>query len=296
MDHKEIVDYENLKEEMIKMGAEPQIFDMPAIRERIENGGIEDIFVNKDGTVDFNGYHMSKIDSKDGEEISLQKLNKIEKVIKDDYLEENEETLYISDAQKIIINEYGIEVKKEEKEYMGKSKEEWEKFSFDNFDNIKKPVKKQYIRKDGLILDYDVETKRYMEFYDDGSWQIDGSIESLISILSSEDGESIKDTLSSFEENARKYTEKYPNLQQYYSNKKNELLDCMDKKQKSLRFENATLKENNQKLQKMLGKTLKFAEKVRNNVVGKIFFGKSANEILGDKDKNLKLLEDGEDR
>ena len=41
---------------MIEKGADPKIFDMPAMRERIESGMIKDMSVNSDGTIDFNGY------------------------------------------------------------------------------------------------------------------------------------------------------------------------------------------------------------------------------------------------
>ena len=105
---------------------------------------------------------------------------------------------------------------------------------------------------------------------------------------------SVKDVISNFEKNAQKYTEKYPNLKEYYANKKIEILDAIDKKQERLDSENAALRTNNEKLQKMLSKSLKFAEKVRNNVIGKVFFGKSANELLGDKDNKIAMLEEGE--
>ena len=93
---------------------------------------------------------------------------------------------------------------------------------------------------------------------------------------------------------AMNHPEKYPNLKEYYANKKIEILDAIDKNQERLNSENAALKANNENLQKMLSKSLKFAEKVRNNVVGKVFFGKSANELLGDKDKKIAMLEEGE--
>ena len=85
-------------------------------------------------------------------------------------------------------------------------------------------------------------------------------------------------------------------IEKLIEKRKEELLDCIDAKYNKINDENNTLRDNNEKLQKMLKKSLGFAEKVRNSVVGKIFFGKSANEVLGDSNKDVKLLDDGEER
>ena len=271
---------------MIEKGADPKIFDMPVIRERIENGMIKDMSVNSDGTVDFNGYHMKKIKKNKGFTIERLEEGKGEvHYAMDDPIRDNGYALYKMMAEKISINEYGIEEKIKEDESI--SKNNWENATFDK---IKAPIKRQIIRKDGKIVKYDTNENEYSEKYDDGNWKIESdSIENEYS-----SNKKIKDIVLQFEANVQKYTEKYPQLKEYYSKKRNEILDDLDNKQEKLIAQNNSLKDNNSRLQKMLGKTLGFAEKVRNSVVGKIFFGKSANEILGEKTKDVAFLEDGE--
>lgn len=277
---------------MIEKGADPKIFDMPAMRERIENGMIKDMSVNSDGTIDFNGYHMER--NKEYKGITLERISEKQgevHYINNDPIGDNGHAVYSITAEKISINEYGIEEKIEIKEDKGESKDKWENVKFDE---IEAPKKRKCFRKDGMIFEYDIDKKTYSEIYDYGYWSIEGdpAFETFSIIYGN--AKSVKDVISNFEKNAQKYTEKYPNLKEYYANKKIEILDAIDKKQERLNSENAALKANNEKLQKMLSKSLKFAEKVRNNVVGKVFFGKSANELLGDKDKKIAMLEEGE--
>lgn len=53
------------------------------------------------------------------------------------------------------------------------------------------------------------------------------------------------------------------------------------------------LTQENRRQRKMLEKTLTFAQTVRNSSVGKIFFGRKAKELLGEKNKDAKQLPDG---
>lgn len=280
--------YNELINTMIEKGADPKIFDMPVIRERIENGMIKDMSVNSDGTIDFNGYHMKR--EKNNKGITIERFEEQNGEVHyamDDPIGDNGYALYKMIAEKISINEYGIEEKMEIKEDESISKNNWENTTFDK---IKAPIKIQIIRKDGKILKYDTNENEYSEKYDDGNWKIES--DPIKNEYSS--NKKIKDIVLKFEANVQKYTEKYPQLKEYYSKKRNEILDDIDNKQEKLITQNNSLKDNNSRLQKMLEKTLGFAEKVRNSVVGKIFFGKSANEILGEKTKNVAFLEDGE--
>lgn len=57
--------------------------------------------------------------------------------------------------------------------------------------------------------------------------------------------------------------------------------------------ENERLKRDNASLSKMLGKTLKFAERIRDSRIGYLFFRKDVNEVLGVENKKAKRLQDG---
>ena len=112
---------------MIEKGADPKIFDMPAMRERIENGMIKDMSVNSDGTIDFNGYHMER--NKEYKGITLERISEKQgevHYINNDPIGDNGHAVYSITAEKISINEYGIEEKIEIKEDKGGSKDKWE--------------------------------------------------------------------------------------------------------------------------------------------------------------------------
>lgn len=291
------MDFEKLKQSLIEKGADSKIFEMPAIRERLEKIVNCDIFVNSDGTIDFDGYHMERDEEKN--KFSLEKVENSQKDVHysmDDFVgDPNGYTLYKTKATKISINEYGIEDKLQVKEAEDVMKAKWENIKFDN---IESPVKYQIDRINGRLEEHDLEANRYFECLDSGSWSMDMcSNELLTSKLSDgEKKEEVRYTITNFEKNMSEYVKKYPNLEEYYEKRKEELLDCIDAKYNKINDENNTLRDNNEKLQKMLKKSLGFAEKVRNSVVGKIFFGKSANEVLGDSNKDVKLLDDGEER
>lgn len=55
------------------------------------------------------------------------------------------------------------------------------------------------------------------------------------------------------------------------------------------------LTQENEKQRKMLEKSLSFAQTVRDSRVGRLFFGKKAKEVLGEKNKNAKPLPEGRD-
>lgn len=58
-------------------------------------------------------------------------------------------------------------------------------------------------------------------------------------------------------------------------------------------IEKEKLKKDNDSLRKMLDRTLKFAEKIKDSRIGYWFFRKDINEVLGVKNKEAKRLEDG---
>ena len=55
-----ISNYNKFRNEMIEKGADSKIFQMPAVKERLTHNSIENVFVNPDGTIDFDGVHMKK--------------------------------------------------------------------------------------------------------------------------------------------------------------------------------------------------------------------------------------------
>lgn len=64
----------------------------------------------------------------------------------------------------------------------------------------------------------------------------------------------------------------------------------MMKKIAKLENDVQNLTQENKRQTKMLEKTISFAENVRNSAVGRLFFGKKVNEVLGEKHNNVKRL------
>ena len=58
--------------------------------------------------------------------------------------------------------------------------------------------------------------------------------------------------------------------------------------------EKEKLKKDNDSLKKMLDRTLKFAEKIKDSRIGYLFFRKDINEVLGVENKKAKRLQDGQ--
>ena len=267
------------EKELVEQGANLEILKLPAIRERIEKGYVSK--VNNDGTIDFYKMHMNK--EEDGT-ITLESSSKEEaKVhyISDDPI--GDPYGYVTEkitAEKIYINKYGIEEKK-----ITKVK-----------DDVNGDSTEKICRKDGLLTVERIEEngkKEYFEIYDVGNIEIDGDIKPENKGTKSNE---IKDAIYKLEKNQEEYIEKYPNLKEYYLDLKENMLNCIDKKENELNKQNDLLEENNEKLQKMLKKSLDFAENVRSSVIGKVFFGKAANEVLGEKNKDVTLLDEGEER
>lgn len=102
--------------------------------------------------------------------------------------------------------------------------------------------------------------------------------------------------LEQFDKNI-KFTKKFehPNWIIYTSQRRKELETAIKVQEKILPLQKkiSELESQNNKLQVMLSKTLSFTQAVRDSKVGKLFFGKKAEEVLGEQDKNAKQLSDG---
>ena len=69
----------------------------------------------------------------------------------------------------------------------------------------------------------------------------------------------------------------------------------MMKKVSKLQNDVENLTQENKRQRKMLEKALTFAQTVRDSSVGRLFFGRKAKEVLGEKNKNAKQLPEGRD-
>lgn len=109
--------------------------------------------------------------------------------------------------------------------------------------------------------------------------------------------------LEQFDKNTE-FTKKFehPNWEEYITDKKKKLEEAifLAKHTVPLKKEIEKLKEQNQELQccladsnAMLKKALNFAQIVRDSKVGKLFFGKKADKMLGEQKKNEKQLPEG---
>ena len=133
---------------------------------------------------------------------------------------------------------------------------------------------KKYVSQDIELSQYE-----YCEFYDDGYWSISGDGKNRRCAIGTKDGNKVSRAIHIFEANSSRITEDYPNLEDYFKERKEGLYKCIDDQIQELTF----LESQNGRLQKMLGKSLSFAEQVRSSIVGKMFFGRKANEILGER-------------
>ncbi|MGN1299550.1 MAG: hypothetical protein ACI4UE_06185 [Candidatus Scatovivens sp.] len=284
--------YEEAKKNLIEKGAEEKLFEMPSIRERLEklNIRVEDVIVNEDGTFNFGAYRIKKVNLENGGSFAIQTTSEKEDnthYVMDDplWLEEKSQA-YLTTAQVTYINEEGIEIETKIKEKYGHNE-----CADVDFEDIKAPLKRVYIRENGIITERD-QNGREVKFYDNGHWSILDGDDALCSFGTIE-GDKISRTISIFDSNTQELVTKYPNLQQSSEQRRKELLRRIDERTESVVAENQKLKSDNERLQQMLKKALSFAETVRNSSIGKLFFGRKAKELLGEKNKDAKQLSEG---
>lgn len=272
-----ILDYEQFKSSIIERGADPKVFEMPAIKERLYGKDIEDVFVNADGTIDFDGYHMKKCQNESEDYFTLEKITQKKDdsyYIMDDPIRSDNSDSYIITANKILIDENGIETELQTKVSVESSPKKYEGVKFDEFPGIAKKT----VRKDGMIIE---EGKnRNVEFFDDGYWAISsGDGKNTRCSIGTKDENKVSRAIHIFEHNESEILRKYPNLDEDYKRRKEALYKNIDDRIEHLEY----LQFQNERLQRMLGKSLDFAEQVRSSIVGKMFFGKKANEVLGER-------------
>lgn len=320
-----ISNYEELKENLVKKGADARLFDMPAVKERLMSPNIsdDDITINSDGTFNFGNCIMQKkkLEKVKNESVYYHEVDsygvdtsyftneskKLEQDViaivehkkvkahtnaaldapfsmSDDYVSEYEEMM----ASLTIVDSDGIEIEVQEIDNSPFVEEQIEKgtLSSKTFEERQDLVSKRTTRENGLITEKKskgVEDK----FYDNGKWNIDLSG---TPSLGTDDGDKPAAAMYRFDANSQEFLRKYPELQSSVQKRKQELMAQIDERTLSIISRSYSLSEDNEKLQKMLQKTLAFAQKVRSSVVGKLFFGKQSKEILGEQDKSAKKL------
>lgn len=246
--------YKNKVKKLIERGANPKLFEMPAIAERIKNTEFspDSVKINSDGTFDFGRYSMRYLDMKEKECVL---------------------SLYLSEDDRgstFKINKYGIEVE------MSKSYDTGAIFDC-GVSSLN--------REDGAIFYNCIHNTIHRfknKYFDVGDWEIDSEL-----INVSDKNVDRKEILKTLEDNIERITAEYPLTAPYYEVNKDKILEniCVETNQeyRKMKDEIEKMKDQNEKLQYMLSKSLKFVENIRNNKLGKLFFGKQANEILGEK-------------
>lgn len=320
-----ILDYEELKEILVQKGADAKLLDMPAIKERLmkQNISAEDILVNPDGTFNFGNCVMQRKKLEKEEIVSdihqevddygvdalyfTHKKKKYEQEViaivesknviahtndaldapfstDSDYVSEYEETI----ATLTYVDSDGLEaeVQKIDNSLFVDKQLKQGSLSLKTFEERQDLVSKRTTRENGLITEKDSKGVEY-KFYDNGKWNID--LEGTSS-FGTREGDSPASAISRFDYNSQKLLKKYPQLQSTIKMRKQELEAQIDERTLAMRSKIYSLSEDNEKLKKMLEKTLTFAQTVRNSVVGKLFFGKQSKEILGEQNKSTKKL------
>lgn len=286
--------YDEARKNLIERGVDEKLFEMPSIRERLEklNIRVEDVIINEDGTFNFGAYKIKRVNLENGSCFAIQ----VAKEVKDDrhfiiddptgWLSENTEDVYLTNASITYINEDGVEIETKIKEMYGHNE-----YDDVDFDDIESPVKSVYTRKNGIITKIDQNGGKN-EFYDNGHWGILGG-DDVLCAFGTIEGDTISRTINIFNANTQKLVTKYPNLKQNIEQRRNELMSRIDERTRRALSESSELKRDNEKLQQMLEKALTFAKTVRDSSVGKLFFGKKAKELLGEKNKDAKQLSEG---
>jgi regulator of replication initiation timing len=313
------MNYEQFKEELIKKGADAELFDMPAIKKRLEfkELSVDDVTINKDGTFNYKNSVMSKEKTETGENvIAIIELTEEERhlnsaldgqfALGDDYDSSFTNPLAILTC----VNSEGIEVQRKviDNEYYINSEKQKGGLTFKSFSPENPDVIFEEYAKEGGFIRYSRKS-RFAEaidgneyrFYDHGNWCIKnpvykgGSQSRAISdsVYSGfvGDRESPSLAMQKFDLNTERLVSEYPQLEGYAKTRKADLMSSIDAQMKSMVSQNEALKSSNEKLQEMLSKSLEFAQKVRDSRVGRVFFGKQAKAILGEKD--AKKLPDG---
>lgn len=260
-------DYKKIVEMLIKRGANPKLFEMPAIAERLKNdikskSELESVpfllKVNDDGTFNFGEYRMMRSDypQKDSTNLSLS---------------------WIADNKRneVIINEYGVEIIKYTTFDTGAI--------YDNATIITERADNGEIVCKPLVNSV---WQSRIHYFDNGDWKIDPTDELTGNV-------DRKELIKTYEENVKKITEQYPLAIEYYESIKDQVMETLYMETNS---KYQKLKEENQKLQVMLRKSLTFAENIRKSKIGKIFFNKQVKALLGEKYDvaNLPTIEEDE--
>ena len=315
--------YEELKEALIKKGADAKLFDMPAIRERLEkaNCSIDDIAINTDGTFNFGNCIMQKATIDQEKEISVWHdepplgdvgygdgyFSSEKKKVSQDvlYIVENFEVerqknqaldapfnlgedykpTFIEQLAKLtIVDSDGIEV--ETQEIVNGNLLNKGNLSYKSFEEHPSLVSKRLTRANGIITEE--KNGHKWESYDIGRWDLRE-----MDTFGTREGESPVAVILACVDNAQKLEKKYPHLHSSINKRKQELMQQVDARTLAFRSESINLRSQNDKLQRMLQKALSFAQTVRDSRVGKLFFGKKAKEVLGEQDKDAKQLPEG---
>lgn len=284
--------YDDAKKNLIEKGADEKLFGMPCIRERIEklNIRVEDVIINEDGTFNFGVYKIKRVNLENRSCFAIQTASEKEDtthyVMDDPHGLEEKSEAYLTTAQITYINEDGVEIETKIKEKYGHNE-----YADADFEDIKAPLKRVYTRENGIITERDQDGRK-VEFYDNGHWSILGGDDTLCSFGTIE-GDKISRAIAIFDSNTQELVTKYPHLKESIEQRRKELMSRIDERTESVVAENHKLKSDNERLQQMLKKSLSFAEIVRSSSVGKLFFGRKAKELLGEKNKDAKQLSEG---
>ena len=149
-------------------------------------------------------------------------------------------------------------------------------------------VEMRISREPGKIIETKISGKEEnkWEFYDTGRWSLSLAGDASFGVPEGD----------RFGINSRRVLATYPHLKEVFAKRREELMETIDRRTVKALSKNFTLEEDNRKLLAMLKKSLEFAETVRNSGIGKIFFGRKAKELLGDKAKEAKRLLEKNDR
>lgn len=319
--------YEELKEALIEKGADSKLFDMPAIRERLEKitCSVDDIVINTDGTFNFGNCTMQKSIIEQEEEISVWHdeppmgdvgygegyFSSEKKKVSQDILylvehfeverqknqaldapfnlDEEYKPTYREELAKLsIVDVDGFEIETQEIDNGNFVRDELGKgtLSYKSFEEHQNLVSKRLTRSKGKITEEKDGQK--WESYDIGKWDLKET-----ATFGTDEGERPVAMILACEDNAQSLEKKYPHLKSSIEKRKQELMQQIDERTLAFRTESINLRGQNDRLQKMLQKTLSFAQTVRDSRVGKIFFGKKAKEVLGEQDKDAKQLPEG---
>ncbi len=321
--------YEELKEALIEKGVDSKLFNMPAVRERLEkvNFGrisLDDIVINPDGTFNFENCIMQRGIIEREEEVPID----YERVVDPINGEMEKCTTYkrqkVSKEVLTIVEYFEKEYKKNQAldapfnlrdDYESTFKELIAQLTIVDDDGIEietQEIDNGLIVRDKLqqgTLNYkffeehpEIVSRKYtrskgiiIEEKEENNhrWEFYDSgswkIEAVASIGTRE-GDSPTSAMKEFEYNSQKLAQKYPHLQDSIRKREKELMEKIDSRTLGLISENINLKVQNDRLQKMLQKALTFVQMVRDSRMGKLLFGKKAKEVLGEQDKNVKQL------